>query len=44
MISDGQGMVQLQAYDPATKTFIDLGWYDAASLAGQTVVKYDWSE
>jgi len=41
-IAEAQGYVRLEGFTPEG-TPIDLGWYDAGSLAGQTVVRYDWT-
>jgi len=42
LILQGRGSVLLGHWDG--KQFVQTGWVDAESLAGQTVVKYDWTE
>ena len=42
LILQGRGSVLLGHWDGAK--FVQTGWVDAESLAGQTVVKYDWTE
>ena len=42
LILQGRGSVLLAHWDGAK--FVQTGWVDAESLAGQTVVKYDWTE
>jgi len=41
LIVEGCGKVRLTAMKP-DGTWADLGWRDAASLHGYTVVAYDW--
>jgi hypothetical protein len=41
LIVEGCGKVRLTAMKP-DGTWLDLGWRDAASLHGYTVVAYDW--
>ena len=42
LILQGRGSVLLGHWDG--KQFVQTGWVDAESLAGQTVVHYDWTE
>ena len=42
LILQGRGSVLLGHWDGAK--FVQTGWVDAESLAGQTVVRYDWTE
>ena len=42
IILQGRGSVLLAHWDGTT--FVETGWVDAQSLAGQTVVKYDWTK
>jgi hypothetical protein len=42
LILQGRGSVLLGHWDG--KQFVQTGWVDAESLAGQTVVRYDWTE
>ena len=42
LILQGRGSVLLGHWDG--EKFVQTGWVDAESLAGQTVVKYDWTE
>jgi len=42
LILQGRGSVLLAHWDGTT--FVETGWVDAESLAGQTVVKYDWTK
>jgi len=42
LILQGRGSVLLGHWDG--KQFVQTGWVDAESLAGQTVVKYDWTK
>jgi hypothetical protein len=42
LILQGRGSVLLGHWDGTQ--FVQTGWVDAESLAGQTVVKYDWTE
>lgn len=42
LILEGRGSVLLGHWDGAK--FVQTGWVDAESLAGQTVVRYDWTE
>ena len=42
LILQGRGSVLLAHWDGAK--FVQTGWVDAESLAGQTVVRYDWTE
>jgi hypothetical protein len=41
LVVEGCGKVRLTAMKP-DGTWVDLGWRDAASLHGYTVVAYDW--
>ena len=42
LILQGRGSVLLGHWDG--EKFVETGWVDAESLAGQTVVRYDWTE
>ena len=42
LILQGRGSVLLGHWDG--EKVVQTGWVDAESLAGQTVVKYDWTE
>ena len=42
LILEGRGSVLLGHWDG--EKFVQTGWVDAESLAGQTVVRYDWTE
>jgi hypothetical protein len=41
LILQGRGSVLLGHWDG--EKFVQTGWVDAESLAGQTVVRYDWT-
>jgi hypothetical protein len=43
LVMEGSGRVRLAAMN-AKGEWIDLGWKDASTLPGFTVVQYDWSE
>ena len=43
LVMEGSGRVHLAAMN-AKGEWIDLGWKDASTLPGFTVVQYDWSE
>ena len=43
LVMEGAGRVRLAAMN-AKGEWIDLGWKDASTLPGFTVVQYDWSE
>ena len=43
LVMEGAGRVRLSAMN-ANGEWIDLGWRDAASLPGWTLVQYDWAE
>lgn len=43
LVMEGAGRVRLAAMN-ANGEWIDIGWRDASTLPGWTVVQYDWSE
>lgn len=43
LVMEGAGRVRLSAMN-AKGEWIDLGWRDASTLPGWTVVQYDWAE
>ena len=43
LVMEGAGRVRLAAMN-ARGEWIDLGWKDASTLPGFTVVQYDWAD
>ena len=43
LVMEGAGRVRLAAMN-AKGEWIDLGWKDASTLPGFTVVQYDWAD